>query len=116
SDVVDMEKNYYIVAMFIGVMILLWILGKLFGKNSSKSFFIRSGNEKIPVKMEVQKVIDNNNKIVLLTIANMNYLVLVGSNNNTLLDKFKTGKKNLKTRGFDSKIRKNTNKIDSLIK
>lgn len=115
EDVVDMTKNYYIAALFVGFMILILIFAKLFSKKGDGGFFIKNGNSKIPITVEVQKIIDNQNKIVLMKIGSMNYLVLVGSTN-MLLDKFRTGQKTTKKEKFDASLKRNGLKIDSYMK
>jgi len=116
SNVPDLDRNYLISAGFVGLLLLLWILVKLISKRSASgnSFFIKHGNTSLKVEVQVQKILDPQNKIVQINIAGMNYLVLVGQNN-MLLDKFSDPKKE-NPRSFNSTLKNSQQRLDSLIK
>ena len=113
EDVPDMTRNYLISMGFVALLLLIWILTKLFKKSSSTSFFVKNGKNSLKVSVEVQKIIDPQNKIVLIKFAGMNYIVLVGQNN-MLLDRYpdKVASSGSK---FDTTLKHSQRKLDSLI-
>ncbi len=118
EDVPNLDRNYLISIGFVALLLLIWILVKLLSKSKSgKNFFIKSGKTSLKIEVEVQKVIDNQNKIVQIKLANMNYIVLVGQTN-TLLDKFpdpsSSAKKNISK--FDTNLEKSHKRFNSLLR
>ncbi len=81
SDIPDLQDEYLIAFAFVAFFILIWILAKIFG---NKDDIVE---DPYTVKVEIQKKIDNQNKIIKVSFAKTNYIMLIGQNN-ILLDKY----------------------------
>ncbi len=101
----DLSSSYYIVVtlLIISIIILLvikrkiantsdqpqqnsWLFKQLpqkTSKNATKP--LEDSNE---VKIRFQKKLDQNNSVIMLDFQNQSYLMVLGQNNNLLLDKF----------------------------
>ncbi len=102
----DLSTSYYIVVtvLIIGIVILLILKRKISSTSSDnkqeKNSWLFKGTPKAPqmkqtastasdeVQLRFQKNIDEKNSVVMLDFHNQSYLILLGDNNNILLDKF----------------------------
>lgn len=81
NSIPSLNRPVIISAGFVLVFAFLWILVKLFTNKSTPR------KDPFAISVEVQKRIDNNNKIIKINVAKTNYIMLIGSTN-ILLDKF----------------------------
>lgn len=69
------------------IVLLIYFISKLVQKYSN--IILKTSIGKNPdTRVSNTLYIDNNNKIVILYHKNHNYLMLIGKNNNLLLDKY----------------------------
>ena len=104
----DISTSYYIVVtlLLIGVVVMLLLKRKITknptDKKAASSWLFKGGSPKAPpmnqpqqtnssmedVTIRFQKRIDEKNSVVMLDFMQQSYLLLIGENNNILLDRF----------------------------
>ena len=100
SAIPKMDERYLVVVGFIGVMLLIWLLVKIF---KGRGLTLGSGDG---LQVITQKIIDSKNRVVLIRYRKMNYLVLLGTTN-MLIDQYPDGE----ARQFDKVLDRNRKTI-----
>ncbi len=119
-ELLDTKYLSVIGIMVFLLLILLWTKTKVkkynvTAKKKSKSWLFKGGVNDIQILS--QRVIDQNNRIILLDYKNTQYLVLSGASN-VLLDKY-SGDKSLGNKsddGFEAVFEQNRQKLDNYLK
>lgn len=110
------EYRYYsvLVVMFLLVLVLFWAKRKLKNykpKKGVKSWLSKDNDD---IKLLSEKIIDHQNKIILVQYKQIQYLVLSGTNN-IILDKFSENKISSQDE-FSSVFEQNKQKLDEYLK
>ena len=107
-------KVIIVLSLLLGVLYLLkkWLMNK--NQLSGSWLFHKDPNKKQDIKVIHQKALDSKNRVALLEYNGIDYLVILG-NNNIILDKFKSDKKDA-DREFDKLLNQNDQRLDKLLK
>lgn len=102
SENMNLEENYLYMLLFISLLLLVWIVIKIFAGSKDGSWLMGKG--KIDnFEIIQQKVIDSKNKLIVVRFKGMNYILLVGQSA-LLIDNYEDGKE-LVGNSFDNLLK-----------
>lgn len=125
----DIATSYYIVITLLvaGIIILLIFKKKITNAQESKSWLFdkttksQENSTKKDLKgindvsIKFQKKINSSNSVVMITFEQQSYLVLMGNNNNILLDRFHDNQP-ISQEEFESLIETKSQELDEFLK
>ena len=132
KDSTELSTSYYVVVgiLILGIIILFILKKKIMQKNQQGTenswLFQNTKSQQIPTQktaefsnenlsIKFQKKFDERNTIVMIDFQEQSYLVLMGANNNLLLDKF-VDNRPTSQEGFEELLQTKHQELDELLK
>lgn len=125
----DISTSYYVVItlLIFGIILLLIFKKKITNAKETKSLLFdkktkpkesvakKDLKEMNDVSIKFQKDINSSNSVIMIDFDEQSYLVLMGSNNNILLDRFHNNKP-ISQEDFESLIETKSQELDEFLK